>query len=372
MSYRALFVADVHAGNTLPWAVKDPETLITDRILDIMDVLTQMAVYAQENNVTDIWVLGDLIDKRHVDAVTLKLTTAKLLEMKRLGLEVRLVPGNHEAGDAAGRHFVLDAYADMGFWVAGISDAADQISVIHPVDGFEVVAMPYLPPARAAAIAEAGRDFNLMLIHQTIKGGMVGGWVSPDGLEPGMLEAIATTVLSGHFHTAQDIGSHVHYLGAPVQHTFADEGEQRGFWDVTWTGRSCERRMVPIVGAPVFTEVQWITSGQGASDLPSFRGIPQKAYVNLKVVGTESAVNKQWITAEEWCSTARQYGVRLARPVRAVTTEPNKVRIKLGEGDERPTWDTILSRYLDAADCTGLNRQKLEQLGKEFMADADK
>lgn len=372
MTYRALFVADVHAGNQLPWAVKDPETLITDRLHDIIDVLTQMTDYANEHMIVDVWILGDLIDKRLVDAVTLKLVTAKLMEMKAQGLVVRLIPGNHEAGDAIGRHFTLDAFHDMGFWVAGIDDATDQVSVIHPVPGFEVVAMPYLPAHRAIQIAEAGRDFTLMLIHQTIKGGMVGGWTSPEGLDPEVLENIATHVFSGHFHSPQDIANRVHYMGAPVQHSFADEGEVRGFWDVSWLGKFCQREMVPIKGAPQFTEVQWITSGQGAGDLPPFTGIAAKSYVNLKVVGTESAVNKLWITAEEWCTQARQHGVRLARPVRSVTTEPNKVRIKVGDGADRPTWDTILSKYLDAADCSGLNRQKLEQLGKEFMTDADK
>lgn len=372
MSYRALFVADVHAGNQLPWAVKDPSSLITDRLLDIMDVLTQMTTYANEHMIIDVWILGDLIDKRLVDAATLKLVTAKLMDMKAQGLVVRLVPGNHEAGDAVGRHFTLDAFHDMGFWVAGIDDATDQISVIHPLPGFEVVAMPYLPAHRAMQIAEAGRDFNLMLLHQTIKGGMVGGWVSPDGLEPEALVATANQVFSGHFHSPQSIIDRVHYMGAPVQHSFADEGDQRGFWDVSWHGKKCVRKMVSVAGAPVFNSLRWITSGQDAGDLPSLNEIGAKSYVNLHVTGTEASVNKQWITAEEWCAKARQRGARLVRPVRAVTTEPNKVRIKLGEGDERPTWDTILSRYLDAADCSGLNRQTLEQLGKEFMADADK
>ncbi len=365
-------MADVHAGNNLPWAVRDPATLITDRFLDVLDVLTQMAAYAIDNNVTDLWILGDLIDKRLVDAVTLKLVTAKLMEMKAQDLVVRLVPGNHEAGDAVGRHFTLDAFADMGFWVAGITEATDQISVISPVPGFDVVAMPYLPPDRAVQIAEAGRDFTLMLIHQTIKGGMVGGWVSPDGLDPALLEEAAVHVFSGHFHSPQDILKHTHYMGAPVQHTFADQGEVRGFWDVTWTGKFCDRRMVPIQGAPQFFTHQWITSESGSDDLPSLDGIAAKSYVNLEVVGSEATVNKLWITAEDWCAQLRQRGVRLARPVRCVTKEPSKARIRLGDGGDRPTWDTVLSRYLDAADCTGLNRQRLEQLGKEFMADADK
>lgn len=368
MTYRALFVADVHAGNSLPWAVKDPETLITDRLHDIIDVLTQMTDYANERMIIDIWVLGDLIDKRLVDAVTLKLVTAKLMEMKAQGLVVRLIPGNHEAGDAAGKHFTLDAFSDMGFWVAGINDASDQISVIHPVPGFEVVAMPYLPISRAVQIAESGKDFHLMLLHQTIKGGMVGGWESPDGLDPEMLESVATHVFSGHFHTPQTIGKHVHYLGAPVQGTFGDAGEERGFWDVSWTGKFCKRVKVPIVGAPRFHELIW----KVGDDPPRASEINPKDYVTVKVSGLSTEVNKLWITAEEWCAGVKAEGARLCRPVPLITKEPTKARISLGADGDRPTWDTVLSRYLDAADCSGLNRQRLEQLGKELMADADK
>lgn len=377
MGYRALFTADVHIGNTLPWAVKDPTTMVTDRALDIMRVLDQMAEYALENELTDIWVIGDLIDKRQPDAVTLKLVAQQLSHLAELGLKVRLTPGNHEAGDAACHHYTLDAFAAMGYWVAGQTDVArDQISIIEPVDGFSVVAIPFLPAHRfeqvVASLDKRADRFDLALVHQTIKGGMVGGWVSPDGVDPGALDAIAKQTLSGHFHTPQDISKTVHYLGAPVQHNFADATDKRGFWDVTWmgTGKSCIRKKIAVRDSPVFQELEWdVVNG----DLPDRQRIAETAYLNLKVIGPKALIDKHWKEAEMWCGEARSiHGARLARPVAQPRSEAGKQRIDLGSSEERPTWDKLLSRYLDTVDCVGLNRKTLEMLGTQLMSDADK
>lgn len=379
MTYRALFIADVHAGNQLPWAVKSPETLVTDRLLDIMDALRQVETYAVQNDIKHIWFLGDLIDRRLVDAVTLKFVTDRLLYMQALGLRVFLVPGNHEAGDAACKHFTVDAFASMGFWVAGVAGSEQlddpQVSTISPVDGFRMLAMPYLPAPRAIAILGQAADWDVTvsLLHQTIKGGMVGGWTSPEGLDPEMLLSVSPHVLSGHFHSPQTIEAggvkRVHYLGAPVQHTFADRDEERGFWDIEWVGKFCKRKMVPIEGAPLFHELEWKTG----EDPPDVTSICAKAYVNLKLVGLSTEVKKQWKTAQAWADQLRaERELRMVKLVSGEVQTEHKQRITFADNGERPTWDTVLSRYLDQADCTGLDRNRLEQLGKELMADADK
>jgi DNA repair exonuclease SbcCD nuclease subunit len=369
MPYRALFVADIHAGNNLPWAVKNPQTLVTDRLLDIMDVLKQMSGYALEHSISDIWILGDLIDRRLVDAVTLKLVTEELYSHKEQGLNVRIVPGNHEAGDAACMHFNVEAFTSMGFWVASPLSA----SFIEPVDGFRVLAMPYMPTKRFEAVID-GQYADLILIHQTIKGGMVGGWVSPDGIDPALLVSVAPTTLSGHFHSPQTIGATVHYLGAPVQHTFADVGDQRGYWDITFNGKGKQPRRVKVAvnDSPTFLEFIQRVGGQGSDDFPDLSSIPAKSYVNLKLTGSEVEVNNLWINAQEWCAKAIANGARLAKPTPVHTQPAARSRIALGETSERPTWDKVLSSYLDNADCAGLNRQKLEQLAKELMTDADR
>lgn len=377
MTYRALFTADVHAGNNLPWAVKDPNTLITDRLLDVMDSLRQVTTYALEQGISDIWILGDLIDKRLVDAVTLKLVTEELSSITRLGLTIRLVPGNHEAGDAACRHFTVDAYQSLGIWVASQQEVLPgrQGGIIDVMPGFTVLAIPYLPQARItetirniiAAIDGGEPDIQLCLLHQTIKGGRVGEWVCPEGLDPAELERFHNT-LSGHFHTPQSVSDKVMYLGAPIQHAFGDRGDVRGFWDISFPDHGpMSGVMIPITDSPLFHECEWKTE----DDPPIIAGISAKAYANIKVIGTEASVNKLWKTAEDWAQKLKsETGARMIKLTRKTDTAPSKNRIAFA-ATERPTWDTLLSRYLDTTDCAGLDRDKLEQLGKELMASVD-
>lgn len=370
MTYRALFVADVHAGNSLPWSLKDPETLITDRLLDILRVLDTMAIRAQRNKIKDIWILGDLIDKRLVDAVTLKLVTSTLVGIQERGLRVLLVPGNHEASDAACRHFTLDQYASMNFWVAGQQDG-EQVGIVEPVPGFRIAAIPFLPVARFTEILDntmAANKFDLLLIHQTIQGGAVGNWVCPDGVSPAVLESFAKNTLSGHFHSPQDITKNVSYLGAPVQHSFGDRDDARGFWDIEFTGTEVKRIKVKVA-SPTFHELEWITSERP----PDMSAIPQGSYINVKVIGPKTAVDKLWTTAEHWASEEKQQlEARLLKLTPVTDNEPTRRRASLQTSDERPTWDTVVSRYLSGTDCTGLNRDRLEQLGKELITDADR
>lgn len=364
--YRALFTADVHAGNSLPWAVKDPNTLITDRLVDIIDVLKQMSCYALENSINDIWILGDLIDKRLVDAVTLKLVTEELYALRKHGLNIYIVPGNHEAGDAACRHFTVDAFSHMGVQVAGLGETP--ATCYEPVDGFEIVALPYMPPMRAEKIISdhMGHTPNLMLIHQTIKGGMVGGWTSPDGLDPAMLEQHAGEVLSGHFHTPQNITERTRFLGAPVQHTFGDSGEDRGYWDITWSGKDTTYNLIPVRNAPCFHELEWKCGAQP----PNLGQLGGLSYVNVKIIGNPNAVDKFWVTAQAWgASQMLEHGHRLVKLMRPSAVATGRKRLAMGDDNGSFTMDKILGQYLDQADCTGLNRQKLEQLGLELLRD---
>lgn len=374
MSYRAIFTADVHAGNNLPWSVKDPESQISDRLGDVIDALDQMSVYAMENDITDIWFVGDLLDRRLVDAATLKTTTQQLRKMQQRGQHLYIVPGNHEAGDAACRHYTVDAYHQMDIVVAGQQGQPHQVGILEPVDGFIIAAMPYLPPERANIVLEWIEEhpfndgINLLLIHQTIKGGKIGEWPAPEGLDPEWLRMLAPTY-SGHFHQPQSINDSVHYLGAPIQHSFSDVGDERGFWDLTFHGKEITSKKIPIMGAPTFHELRWITSGHP----PDVSAINVKDYINLRVVGPSASVDKLWKTVEQWCAETKvQTGARLIKPIKAAVVDQARRRIALADpSGERPSMDKLLSAYIEQADCTGLNRNKLEQLGKELMADAE-
>lgn len=366
MSYRALFVADVHLSNTLPFAQRDPETLITDRFHDVLSVIEQMCVYGCENNIQDVWILGDLLDRRLLDAVTLKLATDALVGHAD-GLaghhRVYITGGNHEAGDADCRHYTVEMFQTLASDIRVITGNG---AWVEPVPGFNVFAMPYLPHKRAEAILGELAPANLILLHQTIKGGCVGGWTSPEGIDPTNLPAPVT--IAGHFHSPQDVIPSVSYLGAPLQHNFGDRGDNRGFWDITFQedGRT-DRKMVPIEGAPRFHDIQWIISGP----MPDVTAIGPKDYANIRIVGSKAEVDKSWKAVEAHINGfTADSGARLIRPIAETDATPAKQRLAFSE-TERPSWEQVVGRYLGALDCTGLNRDRLADLAKEFIADAE-
>lgn len=373
MSYRALFTADVHLCNTLPFANRDPATLVTDRLKDVLGVVQQMCWYGCEHSIDDVWIVGDLLDRRLLDAVTLKLVADALSSMDSLAghHNVRISPGNHEAHDGDCRHYTVDAFAHLHQPIKVIGGEGDWV---EPMPGFRAYALPYLPPARAERVLEglAGSAADLLLVHQTIKGGCVGGWESPEGLDPALLTGISKHVLAGHFHTPQDIvvanALPVSYLGAPLQHHFADVGDDRGFWDITFNSDGTRTAVkVPIEGAPRFHKLQWIVGGEP----PDVSAISTQDYVDLVISGSRAKVDKFWKDAQNWADQlAKRVDLRMLKMTPATDVEQARRRIVLGDG-ERPSWEQIVSRYLDAADCMDLDRTRLTDLAKELIQDGE-
>lgn len=354
---RALFTADIHCSNvSLPYAARDPQTLITDRLEDTLGVLTQMHNYALENDVHNIWILGDLLDKRLIDAVTNKKVAGALALLSK-DFNVGIVPGNHEAGDAMGRHYSIDAFNELGVWVAPGERATS------PWWDGDLMCVPYMPDAVVlkllGELAER-RDPPIVMLHQTIQGAKAGNWASPEGIP---LDALAPfpLVLSGHFHTHQWLGSNVMYLGAPLQHHFGDAGEIRGFWDLQFDGSQKMSKKLVKVNAPRFHEIDWPQAGVDH---------PQDAYIKVHVKESKSKLRSVLADAEEACRKFIAEGARYARAIPSVEVPEAKQRIRI---DESMSWNALISSYLDACcDVTGAARRRLEKLGQQIVEEADR
>lgn len=375
MSFRGIFTADIHCSNALPFALRDPETLVADRLLDTLGVLDEMSRVAIEQNARDIFILGDLVDKRLIDAVTLKMVTAKLKKLQKEGHTIHLLPGNHEAYDAKARHFVLDAYADMDVRLHSIAaDPACEASGTFLLDNdMRVAALPYQPDevARQQLLkwAElAKHEPMVLMLHQTIKGAKVGEWECPEGIEHDLL-APFSSVLSGHFHTPQTVSPGVHYLGAPVQHSFSDVGDERGFWiiDIDHIGM-VKMTMVPVK-SPRFFELSY-PSAHFAEQMAAVPG--HGDYVKIRVTGSEAEVKQRMKSALEACEELKQSGCRYAQAVPAPEAAPQGAKRRLaGSATEKRSWSVLLNSYIDACDITGLTRTRLEAMGQELVQAAE-
>ncbi len=364
MTYRAVFTADLHVSNALPYAWRGDE-VETDRLGDTIAVLDQMADHADRAKATDLWFIGDLIDRRLLDAVTHRTVAAKLVELvDEREKELILIPGNHEAGDSAGSAYTLDGFARLRPGKIHVWNGP----TTWKREGVTFHGLPYKPDAVAQQLVEDIRD-NLdpgfLLLHQSLKGGKAGEWVCPDGIPPEALQGFLG-VLAGHFHTVQEVGNAL-YLGAAVQHHFGDAGEPRGFWDMKFTPKGMEREFIES-RAPRFHMLRWECSG----DPPRIGTdvLTPGDYVQLDVVGTKAQLQARLKDANERARDLEGLGARLAK-VRPLMVAERKTRAKVSDEGGKVTWPSAVDGYLDVCALEGLERHRLAEIGKAALAEAE-
>lgn len=374
MSYSALFLADLHLSNTLPYAARDTYA-ISDRVNDGLAVLEQVAEYAEEHSIRDVWILGDLLDKRLLDAVTLKLALPALSKLASR-CELRIVPGNHEASDASCRHFTLDMLKPEIIGLKDLinADHADRSGgFVHVQDGPTFCALPYASRERTELALKRALEADYapppLLLHQTIQGARQGAWESPEGLSLDLL-AEFPSVLAGHFHTPQELkrGDRLiaKYLGAPIQHHFGDAGERRGFWHVTFNedGTFGETKMIRAK-APSFHELHWPVETSGR--------IREEDYVKIVVRSSRSKLAALHAEAEEYAEKLRaDRHPRLCKVEPHAMADETTYRLRvIDDGGASRSWSTLLAAYLDVCDVTGAQHDRLLALGQELVREAD-
>lgn len=380
--YRSLWTADLHTANTLPFAKRgEDETWIkvaglniresyTDRLVDTLGVLFRMFQYARDNGITTIWILGDLIDRRLLDAATLKAFIDVFLSLVDEGEEqIIIIPGNHESYDASGSVYTVSALEHIRPDRVHVWSKTEELD-LRDTAGVRFVGTPYKPDEVARDEVRRIRDTGtpedtVLLLHQSLVGGKVGSWVSPDGIMPDDLAGFYS-VLSGHFHTPQLVGG-ARYLGAPLQHNFGDTGEERGWWDITFKPKLVDAKLIPSE-APRFHSVNWLAIG----DEPV--AIAPGDYLEVKMEGTDAEIKSERSAIDDYLARVKAGGARMVkfRPIILTDKKERSKAIAAAVGtDGKITWPSAVSGYLDHCDLTGLVRGRLEAIAKAALAEAE-
>jgi len=223
--------ADLHASNALPYARVGSDGVTTDRLADVLAVLEQGFEAAAEVGAEGLVILGDLFDRRSVDAPTLHgvaKVAGKWYADEALALYV--LPGNHDLWDGEGRLYTTDVFHVIGDAIRPLTRGR-----VDWITDREVLALPHVPDGRARKILRKWSKEHpgaVVLIHQSVTGCVDGAWTCTAGLDADAAFDGFEIVLSGHFHDPQrfDRGQ---YLGAVCQHHFGDTGSRRGWylWD---------------------------------------------------------------------------------------------------------------------------------------------
>ena len=360
-AYRAGFSADWHFSNRLPHAVRDPETLISDRLGDQMRVWGAMVERLASLKVEDLWIVGDLVDNDRLDAVVYKAVVAALANAVRRGLRVFLVPGNHEMHDAAGAHYILEGLSSLpGVTVCAGSELAP-IKVGHGVNLWPLAARSddaAVEIIRAAnRKADPRRDF--LVIHQQILGAANGTWIAPSGISPADYNHFGY-VIAGHFHRPQQFQGG-RYLGAPMQFNYGDAGEARGFYVATWSTDTDAATKLVWQAQPIRSPQFWEASWSGAA--PQEIQVAQGDYLKLRLSGTRAYIDSQRDAIAAAKHSAIERGCRAVHVHLNVTAQTRERSVAAPVAGESLDWKGLLGAYVDAVDTTGFDRDALMAYG---------
>jgi hypothetical protein len=367
-SYRAVFASDLHLSNSLPYARPGPMG-ITDRLKDQQRLLGQLAEVATERKAEAVFLLGDIFDKRLVDAVTLTVAVQGLVNIP---VPTYLLAGNHDANTLKGGRFLVEAFGAMDHTAIKYMDAD---TMVQPRDWLRFWPLPYMPVDETRAklkkyrlAMKAWREGdgenpqNILLFHQAIVGCGHGGWVCDDGLDPMEVTKGWDRVLAGHFHTHQKWGREERgaYLGAPMQHHLGDIGEKRGFWVIEFHKDSEPEWEFHNTKLPQFHKIQF-------ADLKAHHAMrfPKRGdYAHIMVEATHAEWVTKRVEAQVFADGFTEQGINVT--VRHKPVYHHETRLKL-DGDGDTSMETALGRYLHAADIEGMDVEMLLKVGHLFL-----
>lgn len=231
------------------------------RLDSILDVLDQIRDYCLDMQITQILFAGDMFHVRgRVDTVVQNRIYDKIKEICNSGIKILAIPGNH---DDHNNKDLPEHSLHMFKDIEGMT-VVDTLDHYVLDDGTPVVCCRYSKNAQMikdyinSIDPSQFEDQPLLLAHLGVSGGLIGksSYVMADAFSVEDLRPdVFKYIILGHFHRRQFLGGykHVLYTGAPLQHSFSDEGEHKGFYIVD-TSRRCQIDFVPLE-SPMFHTV---------------------------------------------------------------------------------------------------------------------
>lgn len=196
----------------------------TNNTVECQALITKVCAAVDKFKPDFVVCLGDLLDKHEtIHETPFNLATKFMKELSARSLTF-LIVGNHDYCN--NQQFLSDRhpYNAMKEWANLI--VVDQVKV-YPFKDFEFLFVPYVPPGRfkeALVSYDMWDTCDCIFAHQEFYGCKMGAITSSEG---DRWDDDFPLVISGHIHTAQTIGTNIHYVGSSMQHAFGDTDDKR-------------------------------------------------------------------------------------------------------------------------------------------------
>lgn len=210
------------------------------RFTQQLKVLDDIKTYCIQNKVKTVLFAGDLFHKRvTVNTIVYNRVRDKIKQFGENGITLLMLVGNHDQVDNSDfPEHSLHSFKELDYVM--VLDKFEEIQLsdelrIYPVPYSKNVELILQSISRYEKIAKSSNGVNIVLGHVGISGAFVGkgNYSMSDSFS---LEDFKPEVFDfgvfGHFHKRQflDINERFFYTGAPIQHSFNDEGEEKGFY----------------------------------------------------------------------------------------------------------------------------------------------
>ena len=360
---------DAHLGRSY-LSVVDPDTRVNRRELDFEESFTAAVDQALAEQPDLLVWLGDIFDHPRPSYRSFRVAQKALLKIRDHGLPLVVISGNHDTprlpGMGSPYSALADAFPDVHFATRLSYEAFD-------LAGLRVHCVPQMLTVddTLEALDEADRNrsldrSNLLLTHPRVT------QVEPHYADINEIEVDAgrlkaDLVLLGHYHFHTKVADGMWYAGSTDSFTFADDPDKpKGF--VVLDTDTGDIRHVPVEGRRRLVTLETVhalgLSPAEVEDLVLKRAetVPEGAVARLFIDGVDPE-------AYRLLDLHRIHDV--AGAALHLKLEPSFAGTDMTV--EIPDMESMAARwatYIEHQDLTGYDRERLDDLGKAYLARA--
>ena len=304
-----------------------------------------------ENNEKILVILGDMFEiKGYVKVPVYNLVFNEILKLKKRGISVYLMTGNHDQYDAGGLVHALVPFKE-------IAKVYERLK-LDVIEGITCVFVPYRKNKKQLAEElhkVMGMDLptdSILFLHQILEGCQISdnyyaqreGLILPEGLKKKF-----KWIIAGDVHKPQHY-ENVWYCGSLFGRNFTDKFEQKSF--LRYTGDTPE--VIPNPKSPIF--LKYIVKEQKDLDELQLEHTA-RIYIDVECSKEMLPIVHNLLDRKE---NIRYLAHRIKEKIEVV----QRGNVKLAMGTEE-----IIRNYVDYA---GIGDAKLKELGVSIYAEATK
>jgi DNA repair exonuclease SbcCD nuclease subunit len=231
---KILLFSDIHSHPFKAYATINAEGM-NSRLADAISCINQIYEYAVANDADVVLFGGDMFHvRKHINVTAFNAVYVGMSQFSVSKIPVLLIPGNHDQCDKEGHDHSIYAFrtflevADKPGWYE-LRGKSGKL--------YDICAIPYCDDVEMIHGLVNGRPrtlhTTLLLGHLGVQGAKVGAdFVYTNPRDPTVVDLNCSyfdACFLGHYHEHQQLAPNCWYIGAPLQHTWGDTGQQRGF-----------------------------------------------------------------------------------------------------------------------------------------------